>query len=424
MGNAAILSDLKERFRVALNRLGGLSCGANNYDRLHNDKEPSRRELERVTGRKWSEIKRWALSEDEEIREKVELPDEDVKYRALIEQNRRLSDSLSKARDVSDTIISCCLSQIAKLKIKPVPIPKKHDTKESLEMHLMRSDAQVGQYTDERYVQGLARYDSAIYRERIERLTDKILTFKDQDCRSLGLNKLVIPWLGDQVDGEAIFPGQSFALDLAAVDQVFYSIEIEGNNILRLAQSFNEIEIFCVPGNHGRPGKPGANNPRTNFDYIFYRILKMVLEQQENIKVYVSESPSMLIQNGAFNFLLNHGDNAKSWAGIPFYGLDRVSKRVHELYNMIIHYNLCGHHHIPCNIADRSIMNGCIPGGSDFSVNRLTAASRPSQKMFYFHPTFGINRESNLYLADPVQLSPDENGIYTAYHKDVEERPI
>ena len=35
-------------------------------------------------------------------------------------------------------------------------------------------------------------------------------------------------------------------------------------------------------------------------------------------------------------------------------------------------------------------------------------------KIFYFDKDKGINRESNLYLADPVRLTPDENGIYTA----------
>ena len=50
------------------------------------------------------------------------------------------------------------------------------------------------------------------------------------------------------------------------------------------------------------------------------------------------------------------------------------------------------------------------------SINQMTMATRPSQKIFYFDSEYGINRESNLYLSEPVKLVPDERGIYTAYN--------
>lgn len=349
------------------------------------------------------------------LKRKKDFIESPLGHKHLVNQNRELKASLNKATDISSVILDHCTAEIAKMIIKPVKIPQKINSKENLECHLMRSDAQVGQYTDEAWTQGISKYNAEIYKERVEKLAEKVNIFKEQDKTSLGLNKLVIYHLGDQVEGELIFKGQPHSLDLSGVDQLFYSVEVESNFLLAMASIFNEVQVFMVPGNHGRAAKKGEGHPRTNFDYIFYRTLQITLKNQPNIQLFVSESPSLLVEQGKFLFLLNHGDNAKGWNGIPYYGLDRAARRVNDLYGMVINYNLCGHHHTPCNLADHIIMNGCLPGGSDLSVNRLLSASRPSQKMFYFHPEFGINRESNLYLAEPVRLRPDINGIFTSY---------
>jgi len=304
---------------------------------------------------------------------------------------------------------------MAKCRFQPAKIPRKEQSKENLESHALRSDAHVGEYLDAKWVQGISHYDANTYKERAEKWAEKMILFRDQDKRSLGLNKLVLNFLGDQCGGESIYKGQAFYLDLHLVDQLFFSIEVETNCILALAQVYPEIEIFCVLGNHGRVGVPGQHSRRTNFDYLFYHGLKTALVQQKNVKVYISESPSMIVAHGKFIFLLNHGDAAKSWMGIPYYGLERMFRRLPGLYNMMIHYELCAHHHQPASIADKVFLNGSMVGGSDLSINRMGLTNLPSQKLFYFHPEKGINRESNLYLAKPVVLEPDESGIYTAY---------
>lgn len=340
----------------------------------------------------------------------------DTGRQSLIRQNKLLLARLEKQRNVTHAIIDTCQAEVAKLNIKPVPIYKKSiKSKEKLDVFLMRSDAQVGEYINADDVQGLSSYDMDIYKERHDKLIGKVMTFLEQDRPSLGLEHLIIPHLGDQVEGEAIYPGQAFNLDAHLVDQLFYSVEVESSGLLSLAKEFKEITILCVPGNHGRPGVRGQNHPKTNFDYIFYHILKLVLKPQSNIHIHISESPSMIIKRGKFTFLLNHGDSAKGWAGIPYYGLDRQFHKLSTLYNMIINYELVGHHHQATNLSDRILINGCLPGGSDLSINRMTLSSHPSQTMFYFHPNKGINRESKLYLGDPVELKPDKHGIYTSH---------
>jgi len=420
-----MLSDNLAEFRAIITKYGITTAAQ--YDALAMAR-PSRRVLCRQYGCTWRGLLKMAMGGDMPTVEPQQPQATGQEYKCLHQQIDRYRKQAERARDMGQVIYDACVANLAGLRIVPAKIPQRVRTADELEFHLLRSDAQVGQETDAAWTQGVAKYNAEIYEDRINTLIDKITVFKRQDEASLGLNKLVIDHLGDQVEGEGIFKGQAFELDLCGVDQLFRSVEVEGRFLVTMAGLFESVEVFCVPGNHGRPGGKGENHPRTNFDYIFYRVLALALRDQANIRFYISESPSMIVQNGRFRFLLNHGDNAKGWGGIPYYGLDRMSKRVDQLFGMIIDYNLCGHHHTPCNIADKIIMNGCIPGGSDLSVNRLAAATRPSQKCFYFHPMNGINRESNLYLADPVNLGADGNGIYTSYTggriSEIEERVV
>jgi|GEM_PF-3868794 len=393
-----------EQFKSVLEKCG-YTIVANVYDKLQMPK-PSRRTLERKYG-SWNELKAKALDMES-------TTFSDSAHIALANQNKSLLSKIDKERNITQAFINNCLAAIAKMNIKPVNVPKREIKTEDLEAHAMRSDAHVGEFLEPSLVQNLNIYNKDAYKRRVGRWVKKLILFREQDKRSLGLNKLVIHHLGDQVTGESIYKGQAFYLDLNLTDQLFLSVEVEANAILELAKYFPKVEIFTVTGNHGRPGAYGMNHKKTNFDYLFYKSLKQTLAHQKNVSVYVSESPSMVVQHGNFIFLLNHGDASKGWMGIPFYGLERMYRRLPSLYNMMVHYQLSAHHHQPANIGDSKILlNGSLVGGSELSINRMGLTNLPSQKLFYFDKNHGINRETNLHLKDPVELKADDKGIFT-----------
>jgi hypothetical protein len=339
----------------------------------------------------------------------------DSTYDFLKTQNERLLQQIAREQRKTKLIAEACCASVEKLNIEPVPPGKRFRAPLDLELHALRGDEHVGEKVDASSTQRVGGYNFGVYKLYLSRWLNKILLFKEQDQATLGLNKLVLIKLGDHVTGEAVYPGQSFYIDRPAVDQIFQSAQLEVEATLTLAQSFEEIEVFCVSGNHGRPGRRGQHHKKTNWDYIYHKVYKQMLVNQENVTVHVSDDPVMIVQHGAFTFLYKHGENIKSWAGIPFYGLERDFSRLAQLYNRMIHFEIVGHRHQPANIRDSIIMNGSFVGGSDLSVNVMAMASRPSQKIFYFDEEHGINRETNLYLAPPVELTPDSRGIFTSY---------
>ena len=158
---------------------------------------------------------------------------------------------------------------------------------------------------------------------------------------------------------------------------------------------------------------------------MFYRLLKLLLRNQKNVNVYVAESPMMLVQHGKFTFCLQHGHNSGSSSyGIPFYGLDRMARKLPRLFNRVIDILLVGHIHTPASIdANYIVTNGSMVGGTELSINKMQVASPPSQKIFLFDNDHGIHRETNIHLEDRVSLNPDKNGILTKYYDPMDEVP-
>jgi len=382
---------------------GDLTC--REYGELKHPRKPNIKTLYSRFG-SFPEAKLKALGGDSE----------QLSINDLLEVNKRIFKELEKERNRNHVILTNMKAQLLQVDFTPVNPPKPEKSTTEQEFHAMKSDEQVGELVDPNYVQGVSSYNVDEFKKRMEKWTEKVLLFRDQDKRALGLNKLVIYMLGDHIDNENIYKGHAHFIDAIAVDQFMVCYEQYVKQLLVLCKHFPEIEIFSVWGNHGRPGRKGDNHPRTNYDYLLSRMLQDTFKvRQKNIKFFVSNSPTMIVQNGDFNFALNHFANVPGWAGIPYYGLDRMSRRLSDLFNLRIHFKLGGHFHVPSNLGDEILINGTMVGGSELSINKMWITGKPSQKIFYFDKHEGLHRESNLHLADTTHLTPDKNGVYTSY---------
>jgi len=327
----------------------------------------------------------------------------------LASLKKRLETEKQKSR-----IIAEIAEKIVRQKFKgfKVPIPKLDVAKTDLQMFILRGDSHIGLVVNPDFVQGISKYDFDEYKKRLNRLIAKIYSFWEEDRKFLSLRKAKILYLGDIIENECgVYPSQPFSIDLPVVEQIFEGIREEIRFVFSMARLFEEVEVFCVFGNHGRVHK--YSHPKSNWDYVFYKILKLSLEHQENVKVFISKGPSLIFKAGRFNIYMAHGNAVKSWSGIPFYGLERVVRRLSSLYDLPIHYAIFGHFHQPINVGDFYFVNGTMVGGTDLSINRLMLSNVPSQKIIYFDERHGFNRETNIYLEDPVKLKTDEHNIYT-----------
>ena len=328
----------------------------------------------------------------------------------LEDENKQLRHDRTVAQVLADAMAGA-VAQLPALKIsgKP-PVVAKSDLDDE-DVILFVSDPQVGSVVDEEQTGGLGRYNYDEFRIRFDRYragVHRILRYhpnRIQTCYlALG---------GDLVEGTTIFRGQQRQVDLAAVKQVVAVYEHLSQLVADLAETFPAVKVISVSGNHGRIGMKGECAPNDNLDWLaaWFVRERCKLSGITNVEFSLPETWWALFRVRNSLFYLGHGDDFKSWLGIPFYGAERFRSRVRELLRQSFgleanpDYFLLGHHHQPAEIPG-VFLNGCWPGGSEFSLKRLQAGGDPVQWMIGVHDHQGVSWTRKVYLADRRERPP------------------
>lgn len=282
-------------------------------------------------------------------------------------------------------------------KTRPVKAGCKNNPED---MVLLISDCQIGESYGIEETGGICEYGISIFEERLEFLKKSLEKIINIHLQNTPCQNYRVFLLGDIIDGAQIHKGQQRVLEIHAAKQVVYAANKLIEFFMWLADITNwDIKIYGVVGNHGRLGKKGEEAPTNNLEYILYHYIKDMLTEWGNIIVQPSETWFQLIQIGKNRIYGVHGDDFRSWMGIPFYGAMRSESRTERLVGYF-DYFCVGHHHQEA-VFDKVIMNGCWPGGSEYSARGMQVATIPSQKLFAVHPERGKTWERSVYLVDP-----------------------
>lgn len=332
----------------------------------------------------------------------------------LLSQNKQLRDQLDNYIDRGKVISDIISSSLKELPSAPfICKADLHRSKfDPEDVGLLFSDAQVGTGFKSRDVSGLGPYNFKVFCDRLNRMTESVLSIRERHSKAYNLQCLHIFMLGDIVEGEDIFTGQGFYLDLTAFEQIIKGCRAITESIWKLAHVFPRIRVYCVPGNHGRPQqKKGKNAYLSNWDTILYEFLKRDLSKSKAIEVFNSNSAVLAAKIQNHIFVASHGDEVKSYMSVPFYGLERLVYKRISLFNNLDYY-LCAHHHRMANFDvnfSEALMNGSFPGWSDLSVNKMSSASLPSQTLFGIHPRKGITFRYKLRLEEKPKYKLDSH---------------
>lgn len=226
---------------------------------------------------------------------------------------------------------------------------------------LLISDLHVGRKTK--------TFDYDVFRKRIETLTDNFIFFKKQINKAFALKSLDIVLLGDLLDGEEIYRGHGYEVEMSvdkAIDVVAKDILLMLNKILSRMR-FDEVRIFGVVGNHGIANRSGSIT--ANWERLLYRILK----EQLDYTVEIGEEWYVRFDIGEKNAIAMHGDNVRMNGQIPFYGVNRSVLRWKAGVIDDFDYVFMGHFHTTASFSCNDVrvwMNGTMLDG-DVYVERM-----------------------------------------------------
>ena len=295
-------------------------------------------------------------------------------------------------------------------KAPPVFSVSKATPENEEELCMLFGDSHVGLTVDSKESGGLGSYS-------IDTFKEEMLFLRESQAKIFKIHRINTPYntmnvfmLGDIIENRIMRESQLRLTEGKVVEQVMTAVDEIATWFAWLAQQFKEINVFAICGNHGRmTAKIGILSPTDSFDYLVYKWLEERLRNYENIKFNISESWWMAIERMGVKFYIEHGEEFRSWIGIPFYGLKRGKANVRELLRQYLDgkgrqvdfdYFMVGHIHTPSEFQG-VITNGAFPGGDEYSLKRLKVGEPASQKIFSIHPTFKKTWSRDILLKNP-----------------------
>lgn len=322
-----------------------------------------------------------------------------VAYTRLLQEYNKLK---TKSDDLVAAVYQAVRDDIASTKVKPVPKPKidKRRGNEEVAVAIL-SDWQLSKVTPD--------YNSAVCEERIYRYAEKIINLTEIQRKDHPVKEVRIWALGDIIEGELIFPGQSFLVD----GGLYRQITVDGPRIMKnfiniMLENFEKVTFVGVIGNHGAIGGRARrdHDPETNGDRMLYRITQLMFEKEPRVNFVIPDGRGerhwyAVDKIGKYKALLCHGDQFGSLSS--FYAFQKKAYgwkigAIEEDFDDIY----IGHFHTPTKMTFNTVqlrIAGSPESVNTYAAETLAAAGRPSQSLIFVHPEKGIvTAEYNCWL--------------------------
>ena len=155
---------------------------------------------------------------------------------------RRLEKQLARSQRKSDALVEAVYEAIhdgiSAIDIPPVKPPVKDRRKSEGEVAVLHiSDVQLGKVTK--------TYNSEIAGERVQKLVDKTRRITERQRAHVPVRDIHVFLLGDEIEGELIFPGQAHQIDSSLYRQgTGEGPEIISQALFTLAETFENVFVF------------------------------------------------------------------------------------------------------------------------------------------------------------------------------------
>ncbi len=344
---------------------------------------------------------------------------------ALKDENQRCTRAY-KAAQRQNSVFEALVDEMQQI-VQPIsPLPSvikvnrsKTAIKEALVAHL--TDEHADAIVEPHQVGGLERYNFPIALRRAEKFVDTIIKFSQQTLNHYKFDTLWILAHGDHTGGEIH----------KSVDHSYYRNQFRNTLaigqmhalMLRdLAPYFVDVKILYVPGNHGRRGpKKDYHGAWDNWDYLVAETARMHCKDIENVEFMIPDAFSIGVEIEGWGFHITHGDEIRSWNSIPWYGIERKTRRLAALSTLQqrrVHYFCFGHFH---NVATQAaldgetIINGAWVATDPWAFEKLSVCTEPSQWLHGVHREYGVTWRLNMKLkTDREHLGPNRYSVQLA----------
>ncbi len=294
------------------------------------------------------------------------------------------------------------------------PPPQKGASVETMVIHF--SDWHANEVVKLERTLGLNEYNDAIMRSRARQIVQSTIAIKSRMESSGGWRfpKLVIAANGDFAPGT--MHELEKHLDAKSIIHATFNVGMVLTEAIRdLSGHFDEITVHCTAGNHGRlpdARKKQHKEPGRSFDTAAYLYAMVALRHPcPNVTFNIPDAYSICYDVEGWTFFQGHGDDIRSWFGIPFYGMKKKTGSLNSLRaarGEPVNFWLFGHWHNAASLevpGGEILINGSLIGGTEHSIDSFSEANPPKQWLYGVHPKKGISHRWSLQgnTDDPIE---------------------
>lgn len=344
---------------------------------------------------------------------------------SLKDDNNRCTQAYKAAQrnnSIFESLVDEMNTVITPLKVPPILRIRKNPGRLIQESVVaMLSDEHADTIVLPEQVGQLERYNFPVALRRAEEYVDTLIQYTQHTLDKFRFKKLYIFAIGDHTSGEI-----HGAKDHSEYQNQFRNClaigQMHALMFRDLSQHFESIEIIYLPGNHGRRSvKKDYHGARDNWDYLIAEIARMHCLDLKNINFVIPNSFSTGLVIEGWGFGLSHGDDIRGWNGIPWYGIERKTRRLGAISatrGQRIHYYGFAHFHNAATQAvldGETIINGAWLATDPYAYEGLSVFAEPSQWLFGVHRKRGVSWRLNMKLrTEREHLGPNRYQISLA----------
>ena len=323
----------------------------------------------------------------------------------LRSENRRLARLIDKYKNVRDeashVVYQAAFDAFNEFELPQIPkpsFPKSLSTSETAVAVL--ADWQMGKVTPD--------YNTEVLAKRMDVYMDKLIEITNIQRTHHPVKNLHVWILGDIVEGEEIFPGQSHLIDSGIYRQVGVNgPKILGNFLKTALEHFEHVHVTAVIGNHGAVGgrMRKQHDPETNMDRLLYKICEMIFESEGRISFNIPDGKGernwyAVDYIGSYGTLLIHGDQMPSPSATHGYYKKVMGWKdgaIPERFDDVF----MGHYHQQAKMTLGSTIlrvSGSPESYNTYAQEYFHSMSRPCQHLMFVHPENGVTSEYSIWL--------------------------
>lgn len=271
------------------------------------------------------------------------------------------------------------------------------------------ADPHYGAVIKPEQVDFINAYNPQIAEQRLKKLFERTVILTRDYLAGVRYEGFQLFLLGDMFSGN-IHEELRETNAVAIADAIVGLVEPMEAGINLLVETFGQVHLVCVVGNHGRTTKkPRAKNrAQDNYDGLFYRMLARDYRDDKRVTVDVSDAADARVQVYDTRFLATHGDQFKGGSGISsmlsplLLGAHRKTRRAAAAgkpYDTMV----MGHWHQSLWFPSKGlIVSGTVMGFDEYAFVGNMEPEPPQQTLWIATPEHGITFPMSVFVQDRV----------------------